>query len=940
MMVNGIAVMRRRHDSSLNATQILKVAGVDKSKRTKILEREILTGEHEKVQGGYGKYQGTWIPYDRGVDLCRQYSVYELLQPLLELDPKNPAMDNTPTKEQAMAARRKMAGHMQSAVSANSSFSAVSGPSMSMASPGYAYHDGSIHDHEYNGKAGRMESLPLPQTGMFYHSSNAFGIHPNGPQQQPQLQRIVGSQLAHPSYSMPLHNDPSGAMSQVAWTATTPVRGMPGVLGLDGDEAHSAKRQRLGDYDTSGHGDLVVTTTPSKNIQQQARTPPGSNNTVDQVDDDDDDEDDDNGFIVNEDLIPTANSPLEPLDTNSTPFFESSKEVINHIFLDNVTNLIQLFGSEERLRCFALDIPFDDYGHTALHWASALARISLVKELIRHGAERLRANYAGESALIRAVLVTNNFDNLTFPSLLDLLYPAIPLVDKKGCTVLHHIAMTAGIKGRGEASKYYLSCLMEWIVRKGNRGSPTSRLSLGPFIKTVLNIQDKNGDTALNIAARVGNRNIALQLLKGGADPLIANRAGLRPVDFGFKSIDTLPRPLTDLLADSPSVADVSANIDSELEAIDINNGAPPNSLDALASSTLEYTPNPAHSVAVQDSIRKAKVTQQATANNIRMILGELQTSFEEEIVAKDENIQQLHIKLRESNKQFDATQTRLQQLRYIAQEISNYQRRALNLESAVHEEDERFKAEEVRQGRPILGGIDYEGKFDADQPFRVASVVAVYEKVVKDMEEEAKVKASDDESAVSTSASTAVTNGDATGKSKSTTSDDTLAPSTTELDYNNVLQRAKDELLKKLQEGPTAGTPPVLANGSSTTTPSPPPFSLGQLPPKALLRARIRAYRTNEQHLKDFSQELQSRSIDLEHKFRRVISLCTDVDESRVDSLLEQLVQAVESDPGEVDMSRVAGFLRKVDGSAPPGSAPIPATAPAPAPAPAVSLE
>lgn len=60
MMCKNVAVMRRRSDSYLNATQILKVAGIDKGKRTKILEKEILLGAHEKVQGGYGKYQGTW----------------------------------------------------------------------------------------------------------------------------------------------------------------------------------------------------------------------------------------------------------------------------------------------------------------------------------------------------------------------------------------------------------------------------------------------------------------------------------------------------------------------------------------------------------------------------------------------------------------------------------------------------------------------------------------------------------------------------------------------------------------------------------------------------------------------------------------------------------------------------------------------------------------
>ena len=64
--------MRRRSDSYLNATQILKVAEFDKPQRTRILEREVQTGEHEKVQGGYGKYQGKSENFHFGTDhrLC------------------------------------------------------------------------------------------------------------------------------------------------------------------------------------------------------------------------------------------------------------------------------------------------------------------------------------------------------------------------------------------------------------------------------------------------------------------------------------------------------------------------------------------------------------------------------------------------------------------------------------------------------------------------------------------------------------------------------------------------------------------------------------------------------------------------------------------------------------------------------------------------------
>ncbi|KAJ2843322.1 transcriptional regulator swi6, partial [Coemansia erecta] len=100
MICRGIAVMRRHSDSWLNATQLLKVAGVEKGRRTKILEREVLTGVHEKIQGGYGKYQGTWVPFARGVQLCKQYGVYDYVRPILEHDPtaSGTRPDKTPTK--------------------------------------------------------------------------------------------------------------------------------------------------------------------------------------------------------------------------------------------------------------------------------------------------------------------------------------------------------------------------------------------------------------------------------------------------------------------------------------------------------------------------------------------------------------------------------------------------------------------------------------------------------------------------------------------------------------------------------------------------------------------------------------------------------------------------------------------------------------------------
>ncbi|KAK0501530.1 hypothetical protein EDD18DRAFT_1143126 [Armillaria luteobubalina] len=96
-MIKGIPCMRRRDNSWVNATQILKVAGVNKGKRTVVMDRRVLKGQHEIIQGGHGKYQGTWIPLDRGRELARRFHVDKLFAPLFDYMPKsNPFDDGLP----------------------------------------------------------------------------------------------------------------------------------------------------------------------------------------------------------------------------------------------------------------------------------------------------------------------------------------------------------------------------------------------------------------------------------------------------------------------------------------------------------------------------------------------------------------------------------------------------------------------------------------------------------------------------------------------------------------------------------------------------------------------------------------------------------------------------------------------------------------------------
>ncbi|KAJ3033608.1 hypothetical protein HDV00_006034 [Rhizophlyctis rosea] len=84
----GVPVMRRKADTWINATQILRAAGLPKPQRTKVLERDVVSGVHEKVQGGFAGFQGTWIPLDSARLLAASYNIEEDLAVLFDFEPE------------------------------------------------------------------------------------------------------------------------------------------------------------------------------------------------------------------------------------------------------------------------------------------------------------------------------------------------------------------------------------------------------------------------------------------------------------------------------------------------------------------------------------------------------------------------------------------------------------------------------------------------------------------------------------------------------------------------------------------------------------------------------------------------------------------------------------------------------------------------------------
>ena len=172
-----------------------------------------------------------------------------------------------------------------------------------------------------------------------------------------------------------------------------------------------------------------------------------------------------------------------------------------------------------------VDVVLDDLGHTALHVAASLGRLRTVAALIDSGADIHRGNYNGETPLIRACLALENFNQQSFASLVETLQSSIHTLDTSRKSVLHHVMALAGVKNRAVVARYYLDQIFVCIVNK-----------LDGDFRSIIDLQDEHGDTALNIAARVGNRSLVRTLLDVGANRILPNKLGLRPGDFGVEN--------------------------------------------------------------------------------------------------------------------------------------------------------------------------------------------------------------------------------------------------------------------------------------------------------------------------------------------------------------------------------------------------------------------
>ena len=183
---------------------------------------------------------------------------------------------------------------------------------------------------------------------------------------------------------------------------------------------------------------------------------------------------------------------------------------------------------------FDPNMAIDDDGHTALHWASAMGRIRIVKLLLTAGADIYKVNKAGQTALMRSVMFANNYDVRKFPELYELLHRSTLNIDNSNRTVFHHIVDVAMSKGKTHAARYYMETVLQRLADYPRE------------LADIINFQDEDGETALTMAARCRSKRLVKLLLDHGADPKIANRDGKTTEDYiledeRFRSSPVLP---------------------------------------------------------------------------------------------------------------------------------------------------------------------------------------------------------------------------------------------------------------------------------------------------------------------------------------------------------------------------------------------------------------
>lgn len=609
--------MRRKSDSWINATHILKIAKFPKAKRTRILEKDVQSGIHEKVQGGYGKYQGTYVPLDLGADLAKEFDVYDSLRPIFEFSYVEGRSQTPPPAPKHSHASALNVAKRQASLTGDKK---RSGPSLN-----------------------RRPKLP----------SDSLPTKKRGrPRRSTDLQP---AQLAR-SDTAPIHSVSSRAPSFSASRMDTDRDALlPNSMALDAKDLQLATDEDDDDEDDAEDDD-DNNTRNSLGLGHSGFAAKGhQNGTFHRRDDHVESQE----LISGRELFGNHQSfdKLTRDDASSSESFArhdpytlnqfQSASTGDAAYADYFNNLLTYFLDDTRIRSNSIpssllhppqplhkiniERPIDNDGNTVFHWACSMANSAMIEFLLSVFEVNPRVrNLHGETPLMFMVRFTNSFLLRNFATILHALSDDLILaLDDAGKSVLHHIA-AADIANstREKCARYYLETVLDTLL---SRTEANPKLQLHKFI----NAQDQDGNTAFHL--------VAYTMLQSCVKVFINHH---EYVDLNLRN--AVSCTVEDYLASHNFVLRLDNLGGDESMIVSSPSTTAP-------SSTSAFMVTPAHTDPANDGFRQE--TQQAIAlhtrhaNAITEKLAELGYLVQQDLTKRDQHIAKLHQVLHRVNK-------------------------------------------------------------------------------------------------------------------------------------------------------------------------------------------------------------------------------------------------------------------------------------------------
>ncbi|KAG7740722.1 hypothetical protein KL923_001363 [Ogataea haglerorum] len=463
--------MRRCEDDWVNATQILKIAGFGKAQRTRLLEKEVHQFKHQKIQGGYGRFQGTWVPLDFARELAQAHKIPTENSKVLYYDREKdaPLEKRTKTKPLAVqgpggeARKRKSkldgeAGHKPNK-KASAFAQAHAPPTFGSVHTYHAPQMVPVNTAQYAFSAQHQYSMKMPA----YYAAPAYAGVSQLPQQQVVMQQPQMQRFSHNYNNFGSLSTTDGSQDELRLNRTSSDTSTSS--GFESELKHPGELA----MDSFAHHQYNVGTPPEHHELE--------------------------------------NEEFDYYTEKLLSFFGNDDEPIPDFILNPP-------------RDFDINKAIDDEGHTPLHWASALASHPVIQVLIEKNANPLILNGAGMNSLSKLIHFTNSYDLKNFGIILQLLRQCLIVPDAQGRTPLHYIMELTANPNKVNCLSYYFDEIVRFIEFQQ---SEAERVSAGnkadrDLLKILINHCDKNGDAALRLAVKAGEPQFIAKLIRLGAD--------------------------------------------------------------------------------------------------------------------------------------------------------------------------------------------------------------------------------------------------------------------------------------------------------------------------------------------------------------------------------------------------------------------------------------